>query len=149
MSIFYFEMQGLKEKQKKSEKLGLFVVCMHTAKDHLVTLPCAYTRQRPHVAVTCALHNRLGVYASGFVVRASSRAHGNEQCHSPRQSMAHGNAIAHGKARRTAKDTERTAASGCTGKNLTHGNVLSHGKGSRAHDNDFLPRQRLCRLFLA
>jgi hypothetical protein len=30
MSIFYFEMQGLKEKQKKSEKLGLFVVCMHT-----------------------------------------------------------------------------------------------------------------------
>jgi hypothetical protein len=101
------------------------------------------------VVVTYALHNRLGVYASGFAVRASSRAHGNEQCHSPWQSMAHGNAIAHGKAGRTAKDIERMAASGRTAKNLTHDNVLSHGKGSRAHVNDFLPRQRLCRLFLA
>jgi hypothetical protein len=46
MSIFYFEMQGLKEKQKKSKKLGAlcrvyahgkglfghFAVCIHTAK---------------------------------------------------------------------------------------------------------------------
>jgi hypothetical protein len=47
MSIFYFEMHGLKEKQKKSEKLGAlcrvyahgkgpfghFAVCIHMAKD--------------------------------------------------------------------------------------------------------------------
>jgi hypothetical protein len=47
-------MQGLKEKQKNMKNWGLFAVCMHTAKDHLVTLLCAYTQQRTHVELTCA-----------------------------------------------------------------------------------------------
>jgi hypothetical protein len=118
MSIFYFEMQGLKEKQKKSEKLGALCHVYAHGKG-----PCAYTRQRPHVAVTCASHSRLGVSASGFTVRSSSWAHGNEQRHSPRQSSAHGNAIAHGKGCSTTKD-------------------LTHGSGC-AHDNEIDARQRL------
>jgi hypothetical protein len=31
-------MQGLKENRKNLKKWDLFAVCMHTAKDHLVTL---------------------------------------------------------------------------------------------------------------
>jgi hypothetical protein len=102
MSIFYFEMQGLKEKQKKSKKLGAlchvyahgkgpfghFAVRIHTAKS-------------PRGGHLC-IAQPAGCVCLGLCRARSSRAHGNEQRHSPRQSMAHGNATAHGKAWRTA-----------------------------------------------
>jgi hypothetical protein len=62
MSILNFEMQGLKEKQKKSEKLG--GLCTHGK----VT-----TRQRTHVVVTCAFGVLGGGTGKVFAVRAGGR----------------------------------------------------------------------------
>jgi hypothetical protein len=48
-----------------------------------------------------------------------------------------------------AKDQEQTAAAGRTAMSLTHNNVPSARQSPVAHDNVFLPRQRLCRPLLA
>ena len=100
---------------------------MHTAKGLLVTLPCAYTRQRRHVELTCAPGTLLGVPGGGFAVRAGV--------------LPHGKGSTAGRARRTATRTahgkedaarQRSAARqrGCrtakiprTAKGLPHGNV--------------------------
>jgi hypothetical protein len=54
-------MQGLIEKQTKNRKTRFFAVFWYTAKDQMVTLPCAGTRQSHHVAPTCAIWQLLGL----------------------------------------------------------------------------------------
>jgi hypothetical protein len=75
MDIYVFAILKCRElMKKKTEKYwGFFAVHMRTAKDHLVTLPCAYARQRTHVALTCASWE-LGRYATmAFAVLAAAR----------------------------------------------------------------------------
>jgi hypothetical protein len=114
---------------------------MHTAKDHLVTLPFAYTRQSLHVAHTCALGWRAGVPARAFAVRAvarrtAKRHRGARQRSMARQSKTHGNDAGHGKGPVT------------HGKDMWHGNAndarqRTHARQQRrTHGNVWRARQR-------
>jgi hypothetical protein len=84
---------GNKRKTEKLKmKLGLCRVYAH-GKGHLVTLLCAYTRQRGHVAWACAFLCRGGVHTDVFDMRAKRPAHdkgwrwGTRQCRSARQCL--------------------------------------------------------------
>jgi hypothetical protein len=108
-------------------------VCMYTAKDHLVTLPCAYTRQSLHVAHTYASWERAGVLPGPLPCELGVGR------------------TAKGAGGRTAMTTARHRF----GKGLTHGN----GLGARqrldpqqrrmTHNNAGEARQRLCRPYVA
>jgi hypothetical protein len=50
----------LREKQTKNRKNCTFTVCRHTTKGGESPLPCANTRQRGHVALTCRPRSGLG-----------------------------------------------------------------------------------------
>jgi hypothetical protein len=137
MSIFNFEMQGLKEKQKKSGKLG----------GHSVTLPCAYTRQRPHVALTCALGCRVVCCASFFAVRFPGRR--TAKPHVWRTAKdPHGRESTHGIESTHGRAGGRTATGMATATSSTHGNACTHGKGAPCtakiltHGKDIDARQR-------
>jgi hypothetical protein len=54
-------MQGIMKNNKNKKIRGAFAVCMHTEKDILVTLPCAYTQQSGHVTQGCAPGSAMGV----------------------------------------------------------------------------------------
>jgi hypothetical protein len=104
MSIFYFKMQGLKEKQKKSEKLGALCRVYAHAKGPFGHFAVRiHTAKAPRGGHLC-IAQPTGCVCLGLCRASSSRAHDNEQRHSPRQSSAHGNATTHDKAGRTAKD---------------------------------------------
>jgi hypothetical protein len=82
----------------------------------LVTLPCAYTRQRHHVAHTCASGWPDGLPGRVFAVRAGARQ---------RQGGRTAKGMAQQRARHTAEKT-RTAA------RTTHGREFAHGNGGDA-----------------
>jgi hypothetical protein len=116
MSIFYFEMQGLNEKQKKSEKMGPlcrvyahdkgpnghFAVCIHTAK----------SPRGGHLCVLGAGKVRAGMV---FAMRASRRrtakvsfaTHGKEAWHG--KGCTHGKEMWHGNRKKRTAKFSRTA----------------------------------------
>jgi hypothetical protein len=101
---------------------------MHTAKDHLVTLPCAYTRQSTHVTHTCASGGEMGVPGRPFAVRACARR------------------TAKPPARRTATTIARQRLGarqriGARQRNKAHGKAVPHGNGPGARQRRYA-RQR-------
>jgi hypothetical protein len=98
-------------KNKKNKKYcGPFAVRMRTAKDHLVTLPCAYARQRAHVALACEPWELVGALPTVFAVRDGPE--------------------------HTAKLTASRTAMKVHGNGSTLGNDAAHGKGNEAHGNE-------------
>jgi hypothetical protein len=124
-------MRGINEKQKKQKILGFFAVRMRTAKDHLVTLPCAYARQRTDVVrhgrrlVCCLVALPCGI-GDGARQRMRPNARQRVRMATPRRSAMHA----------------RTAKGNGARHSPTHGN----GEGARqcqgARQRCNSPRQR-------
>jgi hypothetical protein len=95
---------------------------MHTAKDHLITLPCAYTRQRGHVARACAFWCRGGLHTEVFTVRASPSTHDKGW------RWAHGNAARMATPRRTATRRCTAKMRGARQRWIARQRIIARGK---------------------
>jgi hypothetical protein len=122
-------------------------MCMHTAKDHLVTLPCAHTRQRatwhtpvyPGAMFVCL----AGSLPCGFLDDARQSlgmAHGNIPARQRVDARQRNEARQSGV--RTAKAAARQSVAGAQQRGL-------HGKGWPAHGKESVARQSRCRPVLA
>jgi hypothetical protein len=103
---------------------------MRTANDHLVTLPCAYARQRSHVAVTC--DSQGGDVHAGklFAVRACGRRTAKAMVRrtarlAARQRKTHGSAATHGNVLHTAMGKDAWQRSMARQRCLTHGKEVN------------------------
>jgi hypothetical protein len=144
----------LKKNRKNKKYCGVFAVCMHTAKDHLVTLPCAYTWQRLYVALTCASGGWMVCQPGSLpcVLVHGARQRGSYHA---RQRARTAMRTTHGSVRRHGNENnarqrppawqrkQRTAASlRCARQRAgTHGREAWHGKTPGTHGNVSTARQ--------
>jgi hypothetical protein len=140
MCLWCFEMQGIIMKHQLREiDQGLCCVYAH-GKGHLVTLPCAHTRQRHHVAQACAPGKAVGVPGGSFpcalgggstTKRAPRQNDGARQCLGAWRSERHTAMPMHtAKKKRPTTKLERTAQ-------------------LATHDSELDARQKLCRATMA